>query len=229
MAKQAILFNSEKNGGSNAAGNAKAAAPFMSSITLPMFESKPRQDIEDEATQAQFAATQALYASMGYPSAAARAAATTFSSVSTPAAPVPPPQPKEPTKSKPPPPAPAAAAATTTTESAMLQNNPYMDLLRTSSLAMMPSNNVDPTSFMKSTGDMMNQKATGSISLETIEELNRFAMEQAAAANAAAAAATAAIKAANFHRQMMKGPSSSSPSAMPMFTFPFGFPSGFQP
>lgn len=227
MAKQAILFNSEKKGGSNAAGNAKAAAPF---ITLPMFESKPRQDIEDEATQAQFAATQALYASMGYPSAAARAAASTFSSVSTPAAPVPPPQPKEPTKSKPPPPAPAAAsAAAATTESAMLQNNPYMDLLRTSSLAMMPSNNVDPTSFMKSTGDMMNQKATGSISLETIEELNRFAMEQAAAANAAAAAATAAIKAANFHRQLMKGPSSSSPTAMPMFTFPFGFPSGFQP
>jgi hypothetical protein len=231
MAKQAILFNSEKKGGSNATGNAKAAAaPFMSSITLPMFESKPRQDIEDEATQAQFAATQALYASMGYPSAAARAAASTFSSVSTPAAPVPPPQPKEPTKSKPPPPAPAAAsAAAATAESAMLQSSPYIDLLRTSCLAMMPSNNIDPTSFMKSMGDTMNQQATGSISLETVEELNRFAMEQAAAANAAAAAATAAIKAANFHRQMMKGPSSSSPSAMPMFTFPFGFPSGFQP
>lgn len=231
MAKQAILFNSEKKGGSNAIGNAAAAAPLMSSITLPMFESKPRQDIEDEATQAQFAATQALYASMGYPSAAARAAASTFSSVSTPAAPVPPPlhQPKEPTKSKPLPPAPAAAANTTTTESAMLQSSPYMDLLRTSCLAMMPSNNIDPTSFMKSMGDTMNQQATGSISLETVEELNRFAMEQAAAANAAAAAATAAIKAANFHRQMMKGPPSSPPSAMPMFTFPFGFPSGFQP
>lgn len=228
MAKQAILFNSEKKGGSKATGNAKAAAaPFMSSITLPMFESKPRQDIEDEATQAQFAATQALYASMGYPSAAARSAASTFSSVSTPAAPVPPPQPKEPTKSKPPPPAPAAAAAATA-ESAMLQSSPYIDLLRTSCLAMMPSNNIDPTSFMKSMGDSMNQQATGSISLETVEELNRFAMEQAAAANAAAAAATAAIKAANFHRQMMKGPSSSS-SAMPMFTFPFGFPPGFQP
>ena len=140
MAKQAILFNSEKKGGSKATGNAKAAAaPFMSSITLPMFESKPRQDIEDEATQAQFAATQALYASMGYPSAAARSAASTFSSVSTPAAPVPPPlhQPKEPTKSKPPP----------------------------SCLAMMPSNNIDPTSFMKSMGD----QATGSISRKRLK------------------------------------------------------------
>ena len=83
--------------------------------------------------------------------------------------------------------------------------------------------------IMKQHGYPADQTTTGIImDMDRIEELNRFAMQQAAAANAAAAAATAAIKAANFHRQMMKGPSSSSPpSIMPRFTFPFGCAPGF--
>lgn len=235
LAKQTILFNQDK-AESKATGTATAAPtrinPTMdvSTFATPsMFRSKSRQDIENEAIQAQFAATQALYASMGYPSAAARAAAFTFSSISTPSAPVAPPEPKEP--SKPIPPADASAAAVSNT----LQSNPYLDLLRKSCF-FTPN---DSSVMMKSMGDVLKQQtsleagfpdftSTSSMmgmDMERIEELNRFAMQQAAAANAAAAAATAAIKAANLHRQMLKG---SSTPVMPKFSFPFGNPHGFQ-
>lgn len=211
MAKQAILFKKET--ADTKAASAKAAAPVVSN-TLPtmdmsavaaasIFGNKSKEDIEREAMQAQFAATQALYASMGYPSAAARAAASTFSSVSTQAAPVPPPEVKEPTK--------------TTTPSTALQNNPFVNLY-------CMSNNA---SLMKSMGTSLPDSTSNScIDMDRIEDLNQFAMQQAAAANAAAAAATAAIKAANFHRQM-KG-SSSRAMPMPLFAFPFAQFPGFQ-
>jgi hypothetical protein len=215
MAKQTILFNKEKADSKAST----AAAPVMSN-TLPnamdmyaYFGNKAKQDIENEAMQAQFAATQALYASMGYPSGAARAAALTFSSVSAPAAPVPSPLLKEPTKTTPPP---AASNATA-------QSNPHANFLHNSSLGM-PNN----TSVMNSMGACLPDLTSNSciMDMDRIEELNQFAMQQAAAANAAAAAATAAIKAANFHRQM-KG-SSSKAMPMPMFSFPFAQFSGFQ-
>ena len=215
MAKQAILFNKETK---SKAASAKAAAPVASN-TLPtmdmpafaaasFFGNKSKQDIESEAMLAQFAATQALYASMGYPSAAARAAAATFSSVSTPAAPVPPPEVKEPTKT----------ISPQSTPSTALQSNPFANFYG------MMSNN---TSLMKSMGASLPDSTSNScIDMDRIEDLNQFAMQQAAAANAAAAAATAAIKAANFHRQMKGSASKSMP--MPMFAFPFAQFPGFQ-
>ena len=216
MAKQAILFNKEK-----ADSTASAKAVPVASNTFPTMDmsafatsfflgGKAKQDIEKEAMQAQFAATQALYASMGYPSAAARAAASTFSSVSTPAAPVPPPEQKEPTKTNHSSP-PTAATATS-------QSTPYVNLLGKSSLCM-PNN----ASVMKSMGAFLPDLTSNSciMDMDRIEELNQYAMQQAAAANAAAAAATAAIKAANFYRQM-KGSTSSKAMPMPMFSFPTG-------
>lgn len=212
MAKQTILFNKEKE--DSKAASVKPAAPVMSN-TFPMMDmsaftavssvagNKSDPDIESEAMQAQFAATQALWASMGYPSAAARAAASTFASVS---APVSPPEVKEPTKPTPPLPV-----------SSTMQNNPFANFLGKSNSA----------SAMKSVAagspDFTSNSCTD---MDRIEALNKFAMEQAAAANAAAAAATAAIKAANFHRQMKGSASTAMPMPMPMF-FPFQFP-GFQ-
>ncbi len=209
MAKQAILFNKETN---SKAASAKAAAPVASNTpTMDMpafaaasfFGNKSKQDIESEAMLAQFAATQALYASMGYPSAAARAAASTFSSVSTPAAPVPTPEVKEPTKT----------VSPQSTPSTALQSNPFANFYN--------------ASLMKSMGASLPDSTSNScIDMDRIEDLNQFAMQQAAAANAAAAAATAAIKAANFHRQMKGSASKSMP--MPMFAFPFAQFPGFQ-
>ena len=209
MAKQTILFNKEKE--DSKAASVKPAAPVMSN-TFPMMDmsaftavssvgNKSDPDIESEAMQAQFAATQALWASMGYPSAAARAAASTFASVSSP---VSPPEVKEPTKTTPP-----------LTASATVQNNPFANFLGLSNSA----------SAMKSMAAGSPDFTSNSfMDMDRIEALNKFAMEQAAAANAAAAAATAAIKAANFHRQMKGSASTAMP--MPMF-FPFQFP-GFQ-
>jgi len=209
MAKQSILFNKEKAASTASTKPAPVLSNTFPTMDMSAFETyfrnKAKQDIEKEAMQAQFAATQALYASMGYPSAAARAAASTFSSVSTPAAPVPLPEQKEPNKTHPSPP-PAAAAATTTS-----QCSPHMKPLA------MPNN----ASVMKSMGACLPDLTSNSciMDMDRIEELNQFAMQQAAAANAAAAAATAAIKAANFYRQM-KGSSSSKATPMPMFSFP---------
>ena len=195
MAKQTILFNKEK------AASKKPAAPLMPNTIFPImdmsalataFGTKSKEDIENEAMQAQFAATQALYASMGYPSAAARAAASTFSSAT---AQAPPPEPKA-TLS---PPAAVNAA----------QKNDYMNI----------SGNSNATAAMKpsaSLTDLMSK--SNAMDMSRIEELNQFAMQQAAAANAAAAAATAAIKAANFHRLMKESPKSMQ---MPMFLLPF--------
>lgn len=223
MAKQAILFKKEK--ADSKAASVKPAAPVLSNTTFPTmdmsafatpfnFGKQSTQDIESEAMQAQFAATQALYASMGYPSAAARAAASTFSSVATPAAPVSPPEVKEPTKTTTPPTAAAAAASTSA------QSNPFANFFG------MPNN----TSALKSSmGASLPDLTSNSciMDMDRIEELNQFAMQQAAAANAAAAAATAAIKAANFHRQM-KGSTSKAMPIMPMFAFPFAQFPGFQ-
>eukprot|EP00986_Skeletonema_menzelii_P006696 scaffold2548_cov147-Skeletonema_menzelii.AAC.2 len=210
MAKQAILF--KKESADSKAASVKPAAPVMSKFPLPMMDmsafvaassigKKSKQDIESEAMQAQFAATQALYASMGYPSAAARAAASTFASVS---APVSPPEVKEPTKMTNPP----------ITTSTALQSNPFANFLG------MPNSASDMKSMGASSPDFTSNSC---MDMDRIEELNQFAMQQAAAANAAAATATAAIKAANFHRQM-KG---SASKAMPMFFPFFQFP-GFQ-
>ena len=215
MAKQVILFNKEKADSNSKTVSVKPAAPDMCD-TFPMtmmdmsafaaassIGNNPKHDIENDAMQAQFAATQALYASMGYPSTAARAAASTYVSVS--ASEV-----KESTKTTTPP-----FSASASTE---LQNNPFANFLG------MPSFESAMKSIRASSPDFTR---TSCMDMDRIEELNQFAMQQAAAANVAAAAATAAIKAAEYHRQMKGSASKATPMPMPMF-FPFPQFHGFQ-
>jgi hypothetical protein len=150
--------------------------------------------MDDQAQQAQFAATQALYTSMGYPAGAARFAASTLSQFvgQTSIAPVT----SAPIDYVAPPPRFAAPIVTQQIKSAQ----------SISSDNTLKSPNVEPKED------------------SYIDALNRFAMQQAAAANAAAAAATAALQAAQMHIQFKEGGGSLSASDAPKF--PFSFPSG---
>ena len=162
----------------------------------------PNMEIEEQARQAQFAATQALYKSMGYPAGAARTAASTFSQFVGQTGI-----------------APGLSAATSSRESvrpSKRRNSTTSSSLppTASSSALIP---VMPklSTKVESDGDAY------------IEALNQFALQQAAAANAAAAAATEAMQAVNIHNQLKhKGgafPSSSSASPTAP-SFPFSFP-----
>ncbi|KAL3809900.1 hypothetical protein ACHAXA_008552 [Cyclostephanos tholiformis] len=150
--------------------------------------------IDDQAQQAQFAATQALYTSMGYPAGAARFAASTLSQfVGQTGIPLVTSAPDDYVVSSERNPAPKAAQ----------QIKPIQSI---SSENALKSPNVEPKED------------------SYIDALNRFAMQQAAAANAAAAAATAALQAAQLHLQYKEGGGSSSVSDAPKF--PFSFPAG---
>lgn len=105
VAKQKVLLMNQDNNATKAESDAaamvateaattleKQAAPqggsrlatepttqAASHVVSSLFPSPPNAELEKQAGQAQFAATQALYKSMGYPSGAARVAASTFS------------------------------------------------------------------------------------------------------------------------------------------------------
>eukprot|EP00985_Skeletonema_marinoi_P004747 scaffold2051_cov139-Skeletonema_marinoi.AAC.31 len=205
MAKQAILFKKEK--ADSKAASVKPAAPVLSNTTFPTM------DMSAFATPFNFGKQSTQDIESEAMQAHCKSCASTFSSVATPAAPVSPPEVKEPTKTTTPPTAAAAAASTSA-------SNPFANFFG------MPNN----TSALKSSmGASLPDLTSNSciMDMDRIEELNQFAMQQAAAANAAAAAATAAIKAANFHRQM-KGSTSKAMPIMPMFAFPFAQFPGFQ-
>jgi len=178
-----------------------------SSVTSSVLTSAPpNTELEEQARQAQFAATQALYKSMGYPAGAARVAASTFSQFvgQTGVAPG----------------LSAAAAVATSRESvrpskrnSITTTNTSALPHATSSIPLILAEIKPPSAKIESDGDAY------------IEALNQFAMQQAAAANAAAAAATAAIQAVNIHNQLKQNggafsfsPSSTAPS------FPFSIP-----
>ncbi|KAL3788551.1 hypothetical protein ACHAW5_009397 [Stephanodiscus triporus] len=155
-------------------------------------------DIDEQAQQAQFAATQALYTSMGYPAGAARFAASTLSQFvgQTGIAPVP-------------------SAPNDNTDDAHTKR--IAAPIVAQQLKPPPTSSSD--NALKSPCNVKSSKDD-----TYIDALNRFAMQQAAAANAAAAAATAAIQAARLHMQLKEnGGSIPAPDAK---SFPFSFPAG---
>lgn len=154
-------------------------------------------DIDEQAQQAQFAATQALYTSMGYPAGAARFAASTLSQFvgQTGIAPVP------------------SAPNDNTDAPTERIAAPII------SQQLKPPRTISADNALKSSSNVKSSKED-----TYIDALNRFAMQQAAAANAAAAAATAAIQAAQLHIQLKEnGGSMPAPDAK---SFPFSFPAG---
>jgi len=159
---------------------------------------KAPQPVDDKQAQAaHFAATQALYKSMGFPPGAARAAASTFSQCS----------------------AGQIIPAMKTMASDSVSSN--RDVF-TQNLQKNPTSTNDYKA-----PDLPPQSKKSSESY--VEALNKFAMQQAVAANAAAAAASAAIQAAKFHSQQQS--SRPVPSLPPMITsglhFPFSSAGGF--
>eukprot|EP00578_Thalassiosira_sp_NH16_P021493 CAMPEP_0181082280 /NCGR_PEP_ID=MMETSP1071-20121207/3536_1 /TAXON_ID=35127 /ORGANISM="Thalassiosira sp., Strain NH16" /LENGTH=310 /DNA_ID=CAMNT_0023163853 /DNA_START=170 /DNA_END=1103 /DNA_ORIENTATION=+ len=129
-----------------------------------------------QSNQAQLTATQALYETMGYPTGAARVAASTFSHLigltgSTP------------------------SATTNALASSSASNNLAVG---PSNLDMKPSG----TFVASSTQQLPSVEEVGSD--KYVASLEKFAMQQTAAANAAAAAANTAIQALNWHKMMMK-------------------------
>lgn len=164
----------------------------------------PNKELEEQARQAQFAATQALYKSMGYPAGAARIAANTFSQFvsQTGIAPG----------------ISASAAVATSRES--------VPPSKRNSINSSSSGNTLPYATSSLPLNLADLKPSTRVESECdpyIEALNQFAMQQAAAANAAAAAATAAIQAVNIHNQLKHSgaafSSSSSSSIAPSFSF----------
>jgi hypothetical protein len=229
MAKQTIFFHQQNNLKSN--GNGDNSASALNDSLNDSSDSKPKAeasnsqtatfqlsksddfalfgdravdaDMEKQAQEAQFAATQALYHSMGYPAGAARAAASTFSpciSVSQ--------------TGITPRPFPAGNKAASSSPSAdavpQVNSSPF----------------VHPA--MKLPSNMISNKEDTTY----IEVLNRFAMQQAAAANAAAAAANAAMQAVQLHVKIKSDDdfSSSTQAAVPSSYLypPAGLPWQFQ-
>lgn len=154
-----------------------------------------KADMDDQAQHAQFVATQALYTSMGYPAGAARFAASTLSQF-------------------------VGQGGTAPVTSAPIDcvapphrfTAPIVAQQIKSAQPMISSDNTLKSTDVEAKEDSY------------IDALNRFAMQQAAAANAAAAAATAAIQAAQLHIQFKEGGGSLTTSDPPKF--PFSFPAG---
>lgn len=249
MAKQQILMNNTSNGAkSNASVHGAASASRsalqhpaqtkVAALMAPLHEAKASSnqpaivhhtssvvgycpttifgnasnnnaEMERQAQQAQFAATQALYKTMGYPAGAAREAATTFSQFVGQTGIVPGLSPQ-----------PAAATSKTCTPS---RREVSSAAAAAAPPAAMPQ--VVPTPLALHTLPKVEPQEDTTY----IEALNRFAMQQAAAANAAAAAATAAIQAAHLHNQLKKNGAATSPAAVeavPSLQLPFSFPVG---
>ncbi|KAL7531567.1 hypothetical protein ACHAWF_003830 [Thalassiosira exigua] len=178
-------------------------------------------DAERRARKAQLAATQALYHTMGYPSGAARVAATALSQGVDRDAAV---AERPPTEAAP---APGPVAP------------PSALVAPPSALAAPPVARVETEPHRPFPSAPKLPAPESDDEWAYVQALNRFAMQQAAAANAAAAAATAAIEAARLHHQrrqkkssapLRRGggdePSSSSSSARSAPSLPFSLPVG---
>jgi hypothetical protein len=199
--KESSTKSDQPPSSSTATTIAKRASVGYAKDDYTSFKS-PISSIDDEqAQQAQFAATQALYKSMGFPPGAARAAASTFSQYvsqtgNVPCATIHRNKSAKAEASE----AAAAIASIPSADIASVDKEPKKQQLKPPpSYSLVAPIEVEPKASPKVDPNMA-----------YIEALNKFAMEQAAAANSAAAAATAAIQAVNFHRQQMKGGSSAS-------------------
>ena len=175
--------------------------PIMShggSLCVPSsimaYGSKVDMDEQSQQAQAQFAATQALYTSMGYPAGAARFAASTLSQF------------------------------VGETGIAPVSSAPNVKVAPPEQIAApIIAQQLIPTQSISADNALKSPSAESKDDMY-IDALNRFAMQQAAAANAAAAAATAAIQAAQLHMKLKEnGASLTAPDAQ---SFPFSFPVG---
>ena len=166
----------------------KSSQSDVSSTTVLRNEDTPTEgaaSFRQQAQQAQFAATQALYKSMGYPPGAARVAACTLSQFVGQTGMIP-----------------------GVPEKPVISSEIKSTTVATKSF---PGNDSSTSDAKKS---LAAEYVDVNPSTSYIEALNQFAMQQAAAANAAAAAATAAIQAVNWHSHFKKnvGPSQAMPS-----------------
>ena len=231
VAKQTIFFHQQNKLKSN--GNGDNSASALNDSLNDSSDSKPKAealnsqtatfqlsksddfalfgvravdaDMEKQAQEAQFAATQALYHSMGYPAGAARAAASTFApciSVSqTGITPIPYSADNKATHTSA-----TASSSLFADDVSQVNSSPFVHP------AMKLPPNTEDTTY--------------------IEVLNRFAMQQVAAANAAAAAANAAMQAVQLHVKIKSddNSSSSTQAAVPSSFYcpPAGLPWQFQ-
>lgn len=197
--KRAIRKASNKNAD---ASIQRAKQPVLVNVSgssgSPTIFRKPScAEMDKQAQQAQFAATQAIYKTMGYPAGAARVAASTFSQFVGQTGIVPG---LSDAKDEASPPKRGAAMATAPTAVPQIKSSVDSPRLPLANKISPEIESEDVTTY--------------------IEALNQFAMQQAAAANAAAAAATAAIQAARLHNQLKNG-SSASVKALPSLQFSF--------
>ena len=176
--------------------------PTITSSFTNLFGSTSNAEMERQAQQAQFAATQALYKSMGYPAGAARVAASTFSQFVGQTGVLP--------------------AATKVTAV------PTKGISPVSNIAAVSVPTPAQQQAVPNSTPLVPTKPASSD--EYIGALHKFAMQQAAAANAAAAAASAAIQAVNMHSRLKseKGAVSSAPAPVPM-SVPSSMPFSFAP
>ncbi|KAL7471115.1 hypothetical protein ACHAXS_011425 [Conticribra weissflogii] len=215
-------------------------APFSN---IPMTQDGTEVELTEEQ-QAHFAATQALYKSMGFPPGAARAAAFTFcltgrrsgtafgggdedplamkktnptnalaKRVTAPDEPKTV-KPEKSPKAVPPVPAPVSVPALPAIAAASPPERKIVEVAAAGSTTGARSMPVVPAPIPISMPEMPSKDSRkneetdegedADASTSYIEALNKFAMQQAVAANAAAAAASAAIQAAKFHSDLMK-------------------------
>lgn len=229
VAKQTIFFHQQNKLKSNGNGDKSASAvndsPNDSSDSKPKAEASNSQtatfqlsknddfalfgeravdaDMEKQAQEAQFAATQALYHSMGYPAGAARAAASTFSPC-------------------------ISVSQTGITPRPFPAGNKNASSFPSADDVSQVNSSLFVHPAMKLPPNMNSNKEDTTY----IEVLNRFAMQQAAAANAAAAAANAAMQAVQLHVKIKSddNSSSSTQAAVPpsFYCPPAGLPWQFQ-
>lgn len=170
---------------------------YVNNAYAATFGNTSNAEMEKQAQQAQFSATQALYKSMGYPAGAARVAASTFSQFvgQTGIVPGSPPTTEASTAV----PAPKGEIGTSVAAAAL-----QVQQVAIPQIPVMPQvQQITPSTTVKTQSD----------EADYIQALNRFAMQQAAAASAAAAAANAAIQAVNLHKQMRSNAAGGSPTS----------------
>ena len=188
--------------------------PREHNLSLAHQQQQQQQQEQDRSSEAEahFAATQALYKSMGFPPGAARAAATTFSQFATGTHgtthhhPVP----NHHDEHK------EVVPTTVSSTTQLFVPSSFNKVEEDNIVVVAPSpikidnnnnnnnNNNNSEQDKTTANDNNNNNNNNNSATSYIEALNRFAMQQAVAANAAAAAATAAIQAANFHCQFIK-------------------------
>lgn len=204
-------------------------APAVNSSLLGLLKSSEPSEDEEQARAAHFAATQAMYKTMGFPPAAARQAASTFAAAytaklsSSASAAKPSPvskvdRPAGATQNQ-------AQAAHFAATQALYKSMGFppraaKEAAATFSRCHQPTNSsVSPAASAVAAAPSMTPASY-------IDSLNKFALQQAAAAKAAANAATAAMQIAKLHQGVMQAPAPvmQAPVASMMQALAMGLP-----